>query len=227
MTLHATAVNAMPVKRTAAEAIVPETEVAQQPEQLLMQTLSSREASLVTLLQGYQPEQIVDMTNVLYSMSTLKDGPDFDAILTDFLKRNFDQSDLAKLGVTVSSEGVPDPKDTEHLVASLDKLLLSYRTKDGGSVPLKIEKSVAGHDEELVDTPYFHRNTNFMGKGFTYLPEDKRADLYGYKPKIDAQLGADDNVLGNVPFLMAYGNKSTKRENAPYHGTFPSHFTSY
>lgn len=44
--------------------------------------------------------------------------------------------------------------------------------------------------------------TNFMGKGFTYLPEDKRADLYGYNPKKDAELGADDNVLGNVPFLV-------------------------
>merc|ERR1712203_856905 len=64
---------------------------------------------------------------------------------------------------------------------------------------------------------------NFMGKGFTYLPESKRADLYGYTPKKDAELGADDNVLGNVPFLMAYGNKTTNKENAPYHGTFPAH----
>ena len=43
----------------------------------------------------------------------------------------------------------------------------------------------------------------------------------------DAELGADDNVLGNVPFLMAYGNKTTNKENAPYHGTFPALFTSY
>jgi len=57
--------------------------------------------------------------------------------------------------------------------------------------------------------------------------KSKRADLYGYNPKKDAELGADDNVLGNVPFLMAYGNKTTNKENAPYHGTFPAHFTSY
>merc|ERR1712072_299588 len=71
------------------------------------------------------------------------------------------------------------------------------------------------------------KGTNFMGQGFTYLPEDKRKDLYGYNPKKDAELGADDNVLGNVPFLMAFGNKTTNKENAPYHGTFPAHFTSY
>merc|ERR1712167_447567 len=71
------------------------------------------------------------------------------------------------------------------------------------------------------------KGANFLGKGFTYLPEDKRKDLYGYNPKKDAELGADDNVLGNVPFLMAYGNKTTNKENAPYHGTFPAHFTSY
>ena len=46
------------------------------------------------------------------------------------------------------------------------------------------------------------KGANFLGKGFTYLPEDKRKDLYGYNPKKDAELGADDNVLGNVPFLV-------------------------
>merc|ERR1712139_440022 len=69
--------------------------------------------------------------------------------------------------------------------------------------------------------------TNFMGKGFAYPPESKRKDLYTYDPKKDAELGADDNVLGNVPFLMSYGNKTTNKENAPYHGTFPAKFTSY
>lgn len=70
-------------------------------------------------------------------------------------------------------------------------------------------------------------NFKFMGNDFSYLPEAKRADLYGYNPKKDAELGADDNVLGNVPFLLAYGNKTVNKENAPYGGTFPAPFESY
>merc|ERR1711918_277867 len=64
----------------------------------------------------------------------------------------------------------------------------------------------------------FH-GTNFMGTNFAYLPLAKRKALYGFNGE-DAELGNDDDVLGNVPFLMAYGNKVTNKENAPCHGTF-------
>lgn len=126
--------------------------------------------------------------------------------------------------VQVGKVEVPQAgEERNEIEAALKTVLKGKPSNAQGQTLAKLGKAFTPVGQEKED----FKGANFMGKGFTYLPEDKRKDLYGYNPKKDAELGADDNVLGNVPFLMAFGNKTTNKENAPYHGTFPAHFTSY
>jgi hypothetical protein len=132
-----------------------------------------------------------------------------------------------KLGKTATPEAGTERNDVENV---LKTVLTGGQSNAQSQTLAKLGKAFTPVGRTAftpVGQEVDYKGTNFMGKGFTYLPEEKRKDLYGYNPKKDSDLGADDNVLGNVPFLMAYGNKTTNKENAPYHGTFPAHFTSY